>query len=165
VDMLLSLSQAYLGRWQLKHQRTDEDQIRLRVRQSLMVQPDSEEALKVLMALTKSINHRRNWLIGLGLFTGAAIAGVVGVLFWQGELPYVIQKRDKVEMMEKKLNEEITILRQNQEDLKKEISLLESRLNQEDQARFNQLQSKIYQLEKSIRELQQKNLIFPMPTP
>ncbi len=68
-------------------------------------------------------------------------------------------------MMEKKLNEEITILRQNQEDLKKEISLLESRLNQEDQARFNQLQSKIYQLEKSIRELQQKNLIFPMPTP
>jgi uncharacterized protein HemX len=130
-----------------------------------MVQPDSEEALKILMALTKSINHRRNWLIGLGLFAGAAIAGMIGVLFWQGGLPYVIQKRDQVETIERQLSQEISLLQQNQEDLKKEISLLENRLNQEDQARFNQLQSKINQLEKSIRELQQKNLIFPMPTP
>ena len=165
VDMLLSLSQAYLGRWQLKHQRGDEDQVRLRVRQSLMVQPDSEEALKILMALTKSINHRRNWFTGLGLFAGAAIAGGIGVLFWQGGLPYVIQKRDRVETIERQLNQEISLLQQNQEDLKKEISLLENRLAQEDQTRFNQLQSKINQLEKSIRELQQKNLIFPMPTP
>ena len=165
VEMLLSLAQAYLGRWHLKHQRADEEQIRLRVRQCLMVQPDSEDALNLLMALTKSRQRRQQWLMGLGLFVGAAIAGVAGMIFWQGGLPYVLQKRDKIEVIEKQLNGEIATLKQSQDDLKKEISILGNNLNQDNQQKFNQLQLRIDQLEKSLQELQKKSLIIPQTSP
>ncbi len=165
IEMLLSLAQAYLGRWYDKHQRGDEEQIKLRVRQCLMIQPNSEEALNLLMTLTKSCQQRQQWLIGLSLFTGAAIAGVIGVLFWQGGLPYVLQKRDKLETIEKIFNQEITKLKQDQENLKNEISIIEMHREQSNQEKLNQLQLQINQLEKELKELQQLNSINPQPSP
>ncbi len=165
LDMLLALSQAHLGRWQLKHQREDEDQVKLRVRQCLMVKPDSQEALNILNILTQRKVRRKQWLIGLGLFTGAAIAGVLGVLFWQGGLPYVIQKRDKIEAIEKQFNQEISTLKKNQEQLKQDIATLENRQFQSNQEQFNRLQSQINQLEQALQRLQQQNTIPPQPSP
>ncbi|MEB3310585.1 MAG: hypothetical protein VKJ02_10155 [Snowella sp.] len=165
VDMLLALSQAHLGRWQLKHQREDEEQVKLRVRQCLMVQPDSQAALNVLNNLTQWKIRRKQGLIGLALFTGAAIAGVLGVLFWQGGLPYVIQKRDRIEAIEKQFNGEILTLKQTQEQLKKDIAALENRQSQSNQEQFNRLQSQINQLEQALQRLQQQSTISPQPSP
>lgn len=165
LDMLLALSQAHLGRWQLKHQREDEAQVKLRVRQCLMVKPDSQEALNVLSQLTQWKTRRKQWFIGLGLFTGAAIAGVLGVLLWQEGLPYVIQKRDRIEAIEKQLNGEILTLKQNQEKLKQDITSLENHQSQTNQVQFDRLQLQIKQLEEALQRLQQQNTISPQPSP
>jgi len=160
-EMLICLGQAHLGRWQQKHQKEDAEQLHLRVRQCLSLQPNSEEALNLLAVFRKARQNRTQMFATAGIFGAAMLLGGVGYLLFQGGLPFVIQERSRLETLEQKIQQQ----RQELNDLRQEQARARDTLREELQRqqmrelvpygdRLNQLQSELNALKQQIRDAQ-----------
>ena len=169
-DMMLASAQAYLGRWQQQHKKEDETQFHWQVRQCLAIQPDCEEALNLLEKFQGMRQQYQQRFIYVSIFCGAVVLGIIGFLFSQQKLPYVLQKQSDLAV----LQQEIESLSQQQETIKKYLNDLErnqgskSRRYQQQTANFQRdiksLNLKIRNLEKLLQELQTK-VLSPSPSP
>ncbi|MEB3249184.1 MAG: hypothetical protein VKK07_07550 [Merismopediaceae bacterium] len=163
--MMLASAQAYLGRWQKRHKPEDATQFHWQVRQCLAIQPDCEEALNLLQKFQKLRQQFRQRILYGGIFCGAVALGMIGFLFSQQKLPYVLQKQSDLTLM----RQEIQSLRQEQANLKTTLAELQQSQATKSQREIELLNLKIRNLEKSLQELQ-KNLslvtipVFP-PSP
>lgn len=160
-EMLLCLGQAYLGRWQQKHQKDDAEQLRLRVHQCLSLQPDSEDALALLATFRKARQNRLQQFAALGIFLGAMLCGGLGFLVAQGGLPFVIQERARLEDLERQIDQqrqELDTLRQEQTQAREMLQEDLHRQQLEDFAlydnRLSQLQSELNALKQQLRSSQ-----------
>ncbi|MEB3228911.1 MAG: tetratricopeptide repeat protein [Synechocystis sp.] len=169
-EMLICLGQAHLGRWQQHHQQEDVDQLHLRVRQCLSLQPDSEAALTLLATFRKFQQNRTQLLATAGIFLGAILCGGLGFLFVRGGLPFVIQERSRLENLEQQLQQQ----RQQLDDLRQEQNQARDTLREELQRqqqrdlvpygdRLNRLQSELNTLKKQVQD--QQNQAPPIPLP
>ncbi len=152
-DLLLSLAAAHLGRWYQRHRREDVENVRIRVRECLSIQPDSEEALNLLAKLDKALRWRRTllvgWVIGLGSFLTTisllwlrpeSLASSWAV-FWH--------RSDQLEQLEQRMLGEIEAIRQEQEQLRRELLSSQSAEKQRYQHGFAQLHERLKRLEQA----------------
>lgn len=155
LETLHHLALAYLGRWREKRNREDEQQIRLRIKQALQIQPDHPESLSLLALLKQEIKNRKNLKLALGIGLLAFVSGATGFLFLSDFLDNLSQQRQaKLEQLEGRLSSQIEILRQEQEQLKMEIIRLRTTPEISDlQAQVNQMQQRIAELEATISDL------------
>ncbi|MEB3160477.1 MAG: hypothetical protein VKL20_03335, partial [Synechocystis sp.] len=171
-EMLICLGQAHLGRWQQKHQKDDAEQLHLRVRQCLSLQPDSENALNLLATFRQSRKHRVQIFAAVGGFLGAVLLGSLGYLLVQGGLPFVIQERSRLENLEQKIERQ----RQELDDLRREQAQARDTLREELQRqqqrdlipygdRLNRLQSELDLLKQQVRDYQTLPRLVPRPEP
>ncbi len=157
LDLLICLSQSHLGRWNESHRREDEENLRLRIRQCLALQPDSEAAYHLLAKLTNSLKWRKYIFLGLALGISGAIAGFATMLWLNDALPYWFQRESKLEQLEQRLLGEIELLRQQQEMLRQELRQIQENSDQQRENRFNTLRDRLERLEKETRILQRKS--------
>lgn len=162
LETLHHLALAYLGRWREKRNREDEQQIRLRIKQSLQIQPDHPASLSLLASLNKEIKNRKNLKVALSIGLLSVISGAGGFLFFSDFLYNLSQERQaKFDQLEGRLFTQIEALRQEQEQLKMEIIRLRSTQEIRDlQAQVTQMQQRIAELEAMISE-QQKPPFLP----
>jgi tetratricopeptide (TPR) repeat protein len=164
LPMLHLLVKSHLGRWQQKHSRKDEEQIKIRIKQCLEIQPDDQESLKLLAELDKLINNYRYQLWG---FSGLLLLGfglVIGLFFPPNiSLSSLIAREDELQQINNELNEQIGILKEEQMFLHNELS----RENQQLKQANEQLEFKIQDLENQINNLtfKQQELIKKINRP
>jgi tetratricopeptide (TPR) repeat protein len=151
-DLLLSLAAAHLGRWYQRHRRDDVENVRLRVKECLSIQPDSEEALNLLAKLDKARQWHRTilvgWVIGLGSFLTT-----ISLLWLRPESlvsswAVLWHRSDQLEQLEQRLLGEIQALRQEQEQLRKEVLSSQTTENQRYHNGLGQLHERLKRLEK-----------------
>jgi hypothetical protein len=171
-EMLICLGQAHLGRWKQKHQKEDAEQLHLRVRQCLSIQPDSDAALTVLANFRKNQQQRTQFFAAVGVFLGAILCGGLGYVLVEGGLSFVIQDRSRLETLEQKIqqqNQELESLRQEQvqatEDLREDLQRqqLQDLIPYGD--RLNRLQSELDSLKGQVRDYQTTPKLAPRPDP
>ncbi len=165
-DMLLCLGQAHLGRWRQFHVRQDAEQLHLRIRQCLSLQPDSEAALNLLAAFRKSQQQRSRLFATIGLFLGAVLVGSTGYIFLQGGFPFVIEEKARLERLEASLEEQTQQLEalrqtesQNRQRLNQALMNLRAEVNQQlprQSAELKKLQREIKKLEADLKALKQR---------
>ncbi|MFM1841539.1 MAG: hypothetical protein RLZZ490_270 [Cyanobacteriota bacterium] len=171
-EMLICLGQAHLGRWRQKHQKEDVEQLHLRVKQCLSIQPDSEGALNLLATFRQTRQNRAHIFMTTGVFMGAILLGGVGYLLVQGGLPFVIQERSRLENLEQKIEQQ----RQELDDLRRGQAQARDRLREELQRqqmrelvpygdRLNRLQSELDALKQQVRDYQAQPRLMPRPEP
>lgn len=154
LPMLHLLINAYIGRWKEKHNRQDETQARLRIKQCLEIQPDDQESLQLLAKLDQAIRHRqyRFWAIGavMVLFFGSIIG-----FFLSDQISFnFFGKNEQIlQNLDEKFTTEIDSLKKEQNLLYNEY--LEQLKNQE--IINNDLENKIIELQNQIKNLEQKN--------
>ena len=151
--LLLSLATAHLGRWYQRHRRDDVENVRLRVRECLSIQPDSQEALELLAKLDKARQWRRNFLIGLVIGLGGLLT-TSGLLFTRPESltsswGTFWHRESQLEQLEQRLLGEIQALRQEQEQLRKEVLFSQTKEKQRYHNVLSQLQENLRRLEKT----------------
>ncbi|MGB5772631.1 MAG: tetratricopeptide repeat protein [Crocosphaera sp.] len=156
LDMLVSLASAHMGRWQANHRREDENNIRLRIRQCLVIKPDCEEALNLLARLSHTIKWRNRILTAIGVGFGGVFVGMSGVVLFGDGLPLPFQRESKLEQLEQAFNQELTILQRQQDSLEAEITALQQQNAQRNQRNLSFLQSRIRQLEIKVNRLQKQ---------
>lgn len=157
--MMLASAQAYFGRWQQHHKKEDVAQFHWQVKQCLEIQPDCEGALNLLEKFQKMRQQYRQRFIYGGVFFGAVILGIIGVLFSQQQLPYVLQKQSDLAL----LQQEIKALRQEQLNLREDLNSLQENQAAKSQRDIELLKLKIRNLEKSLQELQKNLSLITIP--
>jgi tetratricopeptide (TPR) repeat protein len=155
-EMMLAAANAYLGRWKKSHTREDATQFHLRIRQCLAIQPDSEEALNLLQKFQGTRQKRQQQWLYLGVFSGALVMGAIGYLLMDNRLPYVLQKRTDLEIINQKIDREIQIIRNEQASLRKELRTFHNDQMASSQREIAQLNNRINNLEKSLQDLQKR---------
>ena len=150
LPMLHLLVKSHLGRWQKKHNRQDEEQIKIRIKQCLEIQPDDQESLKLLAELDKLINNYRYQLWGISGISLVVIGLFIGLLFPpSSSLSSLLAREDQLQQINKELNEQIEILQQEQIFLHNQLSAENRKQRQINE----QLQFKIQKLENQINNL------------
>ncbi len=152
-DLLLSLANAHLGRWAQRHRRDDVENVRLRVRECLSIQPDSEEALNLLANLDKARQWRRTLLIGLVIGLGSFLT-TSSLLFARPESltdswAVLWHRESQLEQLEQRLLGEIQVLRQEQEQLRKFVLSSQTTEKQSYHNALAQLHEHLKRLEKA----------------
>ena len=150
LPMLHLLVKSHLGRWQQKHSRQDEEQIKIKIKQCLEIQPDDQESLKLLAELDKLINNYRYQLWGASGLLLVAVGLFIGLFFPpNASLSSLLAREDKLQQINRELNEQIEILQQEQIFLYNQLSTENKR-----QKRINkQLEFEIQKLENQINNL------------
>ena len=164
LPMLHLLAKCYLGRWQKKHNRQDEEQVKLKIRQCLEIQPDDQESLKLLAQLDKLIDNHRYQIWGVGSLFLVAIGLFIGVVFSSGNsLSNLLARESELQQVNQQLTTEIEMLQEQQIMLSEQFD----RENQQQQELINQLQFKIEKLENQINNLniKQQQLIRRRESP
>ncbi len=171
-ELLLFSARAHLGRWQQHHQKQDADQLHLRVKQCLSLEPGCQEALELLASFRKNKQRYSRLFIGGAMFLTAILFGGGTYLLLEGGLPFVIEEKGRLETMEEtiqKQNGEIARLMGEQESLRRQFQnemdkqLRENRINGD---RLNRLQSEIKALEEKVKNYQTPPKLSPsIPTP
>lgn len=168
--MLVALAQAHLGRWQQRHQRQDCEQLHLRVKQCLSLQPDSEAALELLANFRRSQQQRGRWLLGGGLLLGAVSLGSLGYLFLQGGMPFVIEEKARLESLQSTIarqQAELERLQYSQRNLERELRQQREKQGLDHnihQQRLDRLHSELNQLKQRLSSLENP-LTVPTPEP
>ena len=130
-DLLLSLANAHLERWCQRHRRDDAENVRLRVKDCLALQPNSEEALNLLAKLDKARQQRKTFWVSLAISLGGLLS--ISSLFWlypesfNYSLSRLWHREDKLEQLEQRLLQEMQALRQEQENLRQEVKSSQTR--------------------------------------
>ena len=150
-DLVLSLANAHLERWCQHHRRDDAENVRLRVKDCLFLQPNSEAALKLLAKFDKARQQHRTFWIRLLVGMGSLIT--LSSLFWAypESVNYSWSKlwhrEDKIEQLEQRLLAEIQGLREEQEQLRKELQSAQT-------TETMRYRDRLTQLDKSLKQLQ-----------
>ena len=152
-NLRLSLAAAHLGRWYQRHRRDDVENVRLRVRECLSIQPDSEEALHLLAKLDKALRWRRTLWIGLVIGLGSFLT-TSSLLFARPESltdswAVLWHRESQLEQLEQRLLGEIQALRQEQEQLRKEVHSSQTTEKQRYHNALAQLDEHLKRLEKA----------------
>lgn len=154
LPMLHLLINAYIGRWKDKHNRQDENQARLRIKQCLEIQPDDQESLKLLAKLDQVIRHRQYRLWGMGAITMLFFGSMIGFFISDDFSFNFFNKNEQIlQTLEKNLTSEIDNLKQEQNLFYNQS--LEQFKNQ--QIINSNLENKIIELQNQIKNLEQKN--------
>lgn len=164
LPMLHLLITCYLGRWKEKHNPQDEEQIRIRVKQCLEIQPDDQESLNLLAQLDKLIITYKYQLWGLGALGLLTVGSLTGFLILNNlSLNLFTQNDKKIDGIKNELVNEI-------QNLKDEQILLYNQLLQEIKAQETldtnrQLEVEI--LKKDLKQLneQYQELLKKVDTP
>jgi len=166
LEMLTCLAIAYMGRWQKLHRLEDEKNIRDTIRKCLGIQPDHEESLHLLAELDREIEKKRQQasiLAGLSLGIIVAGFGFGSFLVFSNPLSrFFTREPSAVEQLKLQMVEEITNLRQTQEEMRMELYSLQNILaEQSDRNRFSQssvdeLERRAKRLEKSLTIMQNR---------
>jgi DNA repair exonuclease SbcCD ATPase subunit len=168
---LLSSAEAYLGKWKEHHRSPDADQMHLRVRQCLSLEPGCEGALDLLAEFRRRQKRHLRTIMGGLMFVGAVICGGGIYLLFHGGLPFVIEEKARLETLQGTIeaqNNTIAQLMGEQEALRREFhtiisqQLQENRLNGD---RLENLQARLKELEEKIKEYQTPPILTPTPTP
>jgi tetratricopeptide (TPR) repeat protein len=170
LEMLTCLATAYMGRWQKLHRPEDEKNIRDTIRKCLTIQPDHEESLFLLSELDRALETKRQQtsiLVGASLGIIVAGIGFGSLLVLNNPLSRLFNKEPSaVEQLKLQMVEEITTLRQTQEEMRMELYSLQNVLaEQTHQDRFSrsdmvELEKRAKRLEKSLRIMQDRLLIL-----
>ena len=153
LPMLHLLVKSYLGRWQQKHNRQDEEQIKLRIKQCLEIQPDDQESLKLLSELDKLVNKYKYQIWGLSAFFLVVAGSFLGLMISSNvSLDVLLQREDRLEKINQQLTQQIKNLQEEQ------ILLYNQILNQNrEQKKINQqYEFQIQRLENEIKNLNLK---------
>ncbi len=156
LDMLVSLASAHMGRWEAHHRKDDEVNIRLRIRQCLVIKPDCDEALNLLAKLSNILKWRNRILAAIGVGIGGVCVGIGGVSLLGDNLPSWWQQQSQLEILEQKVTYDIKSLERQQEALKAQMIALQRHSDQRNQRTISILQSRINQLEREVNQLQRK---------
>ncbi|MDJ0743871.1 MAG: hypothetical protein QNJ32_10970 [Xenococcaceae cyanobacterium MO_167.B27] len=152
-DLLLTLANAHLERWYQQHRRDDAENVRLRVKDCLFLQPNSEEALNLLAKLDKARQQRRTFWVSLVIGLGSFLT--ISSLLWLYPESFnyswsrIWYREDKLEQLEQRLLAEIQGLRQEQEQLRKEIQSSQTRETLRYHNRLAQLDESLKRLKKA----------------
>lgn len=160
LEMLISLASSYIGRWQEKHHREDENNIRFRIRQCLVIKPDCEEALNLLEQFSKALKWRQQTSIGILVGLGGLILGV-SVFFWLSDTlskSNVWKKSSRLQQLETVVSRDMNELLKEQAVLKAEIFALQKLNDRRYQADVSQLHSRMNQLERQLATMGRKIL-------
>ncbi len=156
LDMLVSLASAHMGRWETYHRREDEENIRLRIRQCLVIKPDCEEALNLLARLSNNLKWRNRIITAIGVALGGICVGVGGVALFGDGLPQWFQRESKLEQLEQSFNRELYLLQRQQDSLEAQMTAGQRQNDQRSQRNLSILQSRINQLEREVTQLERK---------
>ncbi len=156
LDMLVSLASAHMGRWQANHRREDENNIRLRIRQCLVIKPDCEEALNLLARLSHIIKWRNRILTAIGVGLGGVFVGMSGVVLFGDGLPPWFQRESKLEQLQQAFNQELTVLQRQQDALQAEMTAVQQQNARRNQRNLSFLESRIKQLEIKVNRLEKQ---------
>jgi tetratricopeptide (TPR) repeat protein len=152
-DLFLSLAAAHLGRWYQRHRRDDVENVRLRVRECLSIQPDSEEALNLLAKLDRALRWRRTLLVSLGIGLGSFLTTSSLIWLWPESLTdswaVFWHQESQLEQLEQRLLGEIQALRQEQEQLRNEVLSRQTREKQSYHNALAQLHEHLKRLEEA----------------
>ncbi len=152
-DLLLSLANAHLERWCQHHRRDDAENVRLRVKNCLALQPNSEEALNLLAKLDKARQQRTTFLVSLVISLGSLLT--ISSLLWlypesfHYSLSRLWHREDKLEQLEQRLLQEMQALRQEQENLRQEVKSSQTRERLRYHNALNQLDESLNRLKKA----------------
>jgi len=160
LPMLHLLINSYLGRWKDKHNFQDEQQIRIRVKQCLEIQPDDQESLNLLAKLDKLIITYKYQLWGLGALGLLTVGSLTGFLILNNLSFNLFSKNDqKIEGIKNELVNEIANLKDEQillyNQLLQEIKTQET-LNTNRQLEVEILKKDLKQLNEQYQELLKK---------
>lgn len=151
LEVLNLLANAHLGRWQEKHRRDDELQIKTRIKQCLEIKADHQESLQLLAKLDQSIQkHHQKKVLFTALFS-VFIGSIIGYLFLNDISLNIFSKRDvKLEKIKLELVREI-------DELRKQQDALENKFVNNQEKKYQLNQQKIAQSEQRIKKLEQEN--------
>ncbi len=156
LDMLVSLASAHMGKWQGSYRREDENNIRLRIRQCLVIKPDCEEALNLLARLSNTIKWRNRIITALGVGLGGICVGIGGVFLLGDSQPLWWQRESPLELLEQNVNQELNSLQRQQEALKAQMIASQRQNQQHNQRTLSILQNRINQLQREVDQLERK---------
>ena len=166
LDMLLALARAYLGRWREKHLRSDEENIRFRIRQCLEIKPDTEEALNLLFQLDRSLKIRELIVFATVVISAGSFLGIILSLppitqkirnLWQYESRIEALYESRVEALEKQFNQKLQKIKEEQKQKQFDFQREQDRYNRIYLQKINQLETDIERLEKELELLKQQN--------
>lgn len=157
LEMLILLAKAHLGRWQEKHSRDDELQIKTRIKQCLEIKPDHQESLQLLAQLDQSLKkYHQKKVLFIGLFS-VFLGGIMGYFFVNDISLNIFTKRDvKLEQLKSELVQEIEELRQQQDLLQEQLITNQNKKHQINQEKINQSQQEIQILQAENKTLNNK---------
>ncbi|EAM50546.1 TPR repeat [Crocosphaera watsonii WH 8501] len=156
LDMLVSLASAHMGRWEDHHRKDDEVNIRLRIRQCLVIKPDCEEALNLLAKLSHAIKWRTRIFTAIGVGLGGICVGIGGVFLLGDALPSWWQQPSQLELLEQSFNQELHSLQRQQQALRSQMIALQRHSDQRNQRTISTLQNRINQLQREVSQLERK---------
>lgn len=161
LDMLHLLALAHFGRWHDKHQRQDEQQIKMRIKQCLEIKPDHETSLNLLANLDKAIRQRQYQHLAIASLFSIIVGSIAGY-FWLNNINFnPFSKKDiELENLRTEFNQEIEELKQEQEFLLNQLAREFKHKEQNDQNKINQLNRKVSQLQAQILNLNRQNQIL-----
>jgi tetratricopeptide (TPR) repeat protein len=168
---LLCSAEAYLGKWKQHHRPPDADQMHIRVRQCLSLDPGCEGALNLLGEFRRRQKRHFRTLMGSLIFVGAVLCGGGIYYFLQGGLPFVIEEKARLEDLRNTIqsqNNTIDQLIGQQKALRREFEAVLSRQLQENRLngdRLEGLQARLKALEEEIKQYQTPPTLSPTPTP
>ncbi|MGK7880175.1 MAG: hypothetical protein AB4060_08755 [Crocosphaera sp.] len=156
LDMLVSLASAHMGRWEVHHRKDDEVNIRLRIRQCLVIKPDCQEALNLLAKLSQTIKWRTRIFTALGVGLGGICVGIGGVFLLGDALPSWWQQPSEIELLEESFSQEFDTLQRQQQALRSQMMALQRHSDQRNQRTISTLQNRINQLQREVDQLERK---------
>ena len=152
-ELLLSLANAHLERWCEKHRRDDAENVRLRVKDCLFLQPNSEEALNLLAKLDKARQQRKTFWVSLVIGLGSFLTISSFLWLYPESFNYSwtrqAHREDKLEQLEQRLLAEIQSLKQEQEQLRQQIQSSQTREASLYRNKINQLDESLKRLKKA----------------
>lgn len=153
LPMLHLLITCYLGRWKNQHNSQDEQQIKIRVKQCLEIQPDDQESLNLLAQLDKLMMTYKYQLWGLITLGLLIVGSLTGFLVLNNiSLNLFTQKDKKIDNIKNELFTEIKNFKDEQILLYNK--LLQDIKNQENLDNNRQLEVEI--LKKDFKQLNEQ---------
>lgn len=157
LEMLLLLANSHFGRWDQKHSKEDQEQIKFRIRQCLEIKPDHEESLKLIEKIdSELLKYQQIKLVftSIGIVLIGVLIGFLGVnkINWN----FLSNQDSKLEVLEREFKEEINNLKKEQDAALKKFINDENYKHKVNQEKVTQAEQKIRKLEQEIKQLNEK---------
>jgi hypothetical protein len=158
LEMLHLLALAHFGRWRNQHQRQDEQQMKMRIKQCLEIQPDHQASLKLLADLDQAIRQRQYQLMAIASLVSIAVGSIIGY-FWLNNLTFNLFARKNVELenLRTEFQQKIEQIQQEKQILVNQLTEEFQQKNQDNQTKIGQLNSQVQELQSQLQNLNRQN--------